>query len=179
MSSENIDLENARIADTQYLVRRSMTKGYLLFSILTPPIYIGFNLFRKRSSHISVNRLLRATWLGGVAGMYRTAGCIAGGGAVEYVRSANSNPETLRSRRIRAALDRASHRADDHATIGALLCAVLAPAIFWKHGATINLVFGGAGLGTAAGYFTHIARSASGDVPPTPVVPHLTSDSES
>jgi hypothetical protein len=119
MSSENIDLENARIADTQYLVRRSMTKGYHLFSILTPPIYIGFNLFRKRSSHISVNRLLRATWLGGVAGMYRTAGChsipyishiimhtgIGGGGAVEYVRSANSNPETLRSRRIRAALD--------------------------------------------------------------------------
>lgn len=71
MSSENIDLENARIADTQYLVRRSMTKGYQLFSILTPPIYIGFNLFRKRSSHITVNRLLRATWLSGVAGMYR------------------------------------------------------------------------------------------------------------
>jgi hypothetical protein len=70
MSSENIDLENARTADTQYLVRRSMTKGYQLFSILTPPIYIGFNLFRKRSSHITVNRLLRATWLSGVAGMY-------------------------------------------------------------------------------------------------------------
>ncbi|KAF8503745.1 hypothetical protein F5888DRAFT_1800033 [Russula emetica] len=172
MSSENIDLENARVADTQYLVRRSMTKGYQLFSILTPPVYIGFNLFRKRSSHITVNRLLRATWLAGVAG-------IGSGGAVEYVRSANSSPETLRSRRIRAALDRASHRADDHATIGALLCAVLAPAVFWKHGATINLVFGGAGLGTAAGYFTHIARSASGDVPPTPVVPHLTPDSES
>lgn len=30
---------------------------------------------------------------------------IGGGGAVEYVRSANSSPETLRSRRIRAALD--------------------------------------------------------------------------
>ncbi|KAN0124041.1 hypothetical protein V8E52_002531 [Russula decolorans] len=172
MSSESVDLENARIADTQYLVRRSMTKGYQLFSILTPPIYIGFNLFRKRSNHITVNRLLRATWLSGVAG-------IGSGGAVGYVRSANSSPETLRSRRIRAALDRASHRADDHATIGALLCAVLAPAIFWKRAATFNLVFGGAGLGTAAGYFTHIARSASGDVPPTPVVPHVTSDSES
>lgn len=30
---------------------------------------------------------------------------IGSGGAVEYVRSANSSPETLRSRRIRAALD--------------------------------------------------------------------------
>ncbi len=89
MASENTDLENARIADTQYLVRRSMTK----------------------------NRLLRATWLGGVAGMcHRTFQCnmyishhvhtgIGSGGAVEYVRSANSSPETLRSRRIRAALD--------------------------------------------------------------------------
>jgi hypothetical protein len=42
-----------------------------------------------------------------------------------------------------------------------------------------EVVFGGAGLGTAAGYFTHIARSVSGDVPSTPVVPHVTSDSES
>ena len=74
MSSETIDLENARIADTQYLVRRSMTKGYQLLSIITPPIYIGFNLFRKRSSQITVNRVLRATWLGGVAGMYPTTG---------------------------------------------------------------------------------------------------------
>ena len=67
--SETIDLENARIADTQYLVRRSMTKGYQLFSIVTPPVYIGFSLFRKGRSHITVNRLLRATWLGGVTGM--------------------------------------------------------------------------------------------------------------
>jgi hypothetical protein len=164
MTSENTDLEYARIADTQYLVRRSMTKGYQLFSILTPPVYIGLSLYRKGRGHITVNRLLRATWLGGVAG-------ISSGGAFEYVRSSNSTSETLRSRRIRAAIDRASHRADDHATIGALLFAVLTPAIFWKHGAAIHLVFGGAGLGTAAGYFTHIARSASGDVPPTPVVP--------
>jgi hypothetical protein len=42
-----------------------------------------------------------------------------------------------------------------------------------------EVVFGGAGLGTAAGYFAHIARSASGDVPSTPVVPPVTSDSES
>jgi len=69
MSSENIDLENARIADTQYLVRRSMTKGYQLLSILTPPIYVGFSLFRQGRGHFTVNRLLRATWLGGVAGM--------------------------------------------------------------------------------------------------------------
>jgi len=161
--------EYARLADIEYLVRRSMTKGYQLFSILTPPIYAGFSLYRKGRSPLTINRLLRATWLGGAAG-------IAGGGAFEYVRSSNSSFETLRSRRIHAAIDRASHRADDHATIGALLCAVLTPALFWRRGTTIHLVFGGAGLGTAAGYVTHIVRSASGDVPPTPVIPHKTSD---
>lgn len=115
--SETIDLEYARIADTQYLVRRSMTKGYQLFSIVTPPIYIGFSLFRKGRSHITINRLLRATWLGGVTGMclktiqypgytsYSVHLGIASGGAFEYVRSTNSSSETLRSRRIRVAID--------------------------------------------------------------------------
>jgi len=117
-----------------------------------------------------VNRLLRATWLGGAAG-------IVGGGAIEYIRSSNSSLETLRSRRIRALYDTASLRADDHATIGALLCAVLTPSIFWKRARTVHLIFGGAGLGTAAGYFTHIARTASGDVPPKPIVPPVASDS--
>ena len=58
----------ARLADTEYLVRRSGTRGYQLFSILTPPIYAGISIFRKGRGHLTVNRLLRATWLGGTAG---------------------------------------------------------------------------------------------------------------
>jgi hypothetical protein len=58
----------ARLADTEYLVRRSATKGYQLFSILAPPLYAGFSIFRKGRGHLTVNRLLRATWLGGAAG---------------------------------------------------------------------------------------------------------------
>lgn len=69
--SENIDSESARLADTEYLVRRSMTKGYQLFSIITPPIYAGFSLFRKGRGYFTMNRLLRATWLGGTAGRHR------------------------------------------------------------------------------------------------------------
>jgi hypothetical protein len=69
--SENIDPENARLVDTEYLVRRSMTKGYQLFSIITPPIYAGLSLFRKGRAHLTMNRLLRATCLGGVAGRHR------------------------------------------------------------------------------------------------------------
>ena len=73
MSSEkeSIDLYHARLADTEYLVRRSMMKGYQLFSILTPPIYAGFSLFQRGRGRLTVNRLLRATWLGGVAGRCR------------------------------------------------------------------------------------------------------------
>jgi hypothetical protein len=58
----------ARFADTEYLVRRSATKGYQLFSILTPPLYAGISIFRKGRGHLTINRLLRATWLGGAAG---------------------------------------------------------------------------------------------------------------
>jgi hypothetical protein len=58
----------ARLADTEYLVRRSATKGYQLFSILAPPLYAGFCVFRKGRGYLTVNRLLRTTWLGGAAG---------------------------------------------------------------------------------------------------------------
>ena len=55
-------------ADVEYLVRRGMTKGYQLFSLLTPPLYTAFVLARRGRSQFSVNRFLRATWLGGAAG---------------------------------------------------------------------------------------------------------------
>lgn len=113
--SEAIDMEHARLADTEYLVRRSMTKGYQLFSIITPPIYAGFTLLRKGRGHLTVNRLLRATWLGGAAGRHwvilwpmRISHArigIVGGGAFESIRSSNSSLETLRSRRIHALYD--------------------------------------------------------------------------
>ena len=59
----------ARDADTEYLVRRSMTKGYQLFSVITPPAYTAYVLARRPKGFFSVNRLLRATWIGGVAGL--------------------------------------------------------------------------------------------------------------
>ncbi|KAI0055482.1 hypothetical protein BV25DRAFT_1895119 [Artomyces pyxidatus] len=170
MSSLEPEFAAARSADTEYLVRRSMTKSYQLFSVITPPLYASTVLFRRGRGHLTVNRLLRATWLGGAAG-------IAGGGAFGYVRSVNSSADTLRARRIRAAYDTSSLRADDHATIGALLFAVVTPALFWKRATAIHLIFGGAGLGTAAGLLTHVGRSASGDVPPQHDLSPVTSDS--
>lgn len=149
----------ARSADVEVLVRRSMTKGYELLSLLTPPAYTAFVLARKGRGHLTVNRFLRANWIGGAAG------CV-GGGAFEYVRSAYADEVTIRRRRLLDAYDAPSLRADDHATIGALLFAVLTPAVLWKRASTANLILGGAGIGTALGLVTHHARTLTGDPAP-------------
>ncbi|KAH7889944.1 hypothetical protein F5I97DRAFT_1800459 [Phlebopus sp. FC_14] len=156
----------AHAADTELLVRRSMTKGYELFSLLTPPAYIAFVLARKGRGHFTANRFLRATWVGGAVG------CISGG-AFEYVRSANSSEATVTARRMRNTYDMASLRADDHATIGALLSAILTPAVLWKRAGTVNLVLGGAGVGSALGLLTHYGRTLTGDPPPTIQIPEI------
>lgn len=159
-------LSPAASADLEVLVRRSMTKGYELFSLLMPPAYIAFVLTRKGHGHLTVNRLLRATWVGSAAG------CL-GGGAFEYARSTSVSEATLRNRRLRNAYDAASLRADDHATIGAVISAVLTPALFWRRATTINLVLGGAGIGTTVGLLAHYGRTLAGDPSPRIQVPEI------
>ncbi|KAH7927753.1 hypothetical protein BV22DRAFT_1006486 [Leucogyrophana mollusca] len=154
----------AHAADTEVLVRRSMTKGYELLSLLAPPIYTAFVLVRKGRGHFTANRLLRATWVGGAVGC-------AAGGAFEYVRSANSNEVTVRTRRIQHAYDTASLRADDHSTIGAILLAVLTPAVLWKRASPVNLILGGAGIGSAVGVLTHYGRALTGSPAPKVDIP--------
>ncbi|KAI0816062.1 hypothetical protein BC628DRAFT_1405920 [Trametes gibbosa] len=153
-------------ADIEYFVRRGMTKGYQLLSLLTPPVYTVFALTRYGRSHINVNRLLRATWLGGSVG-------IVGGGAFEYARSAYSNPYKVRVRRLHATYDTSSIRADDHSTIGGILFAVITPALFWKRATSLNLILGGAGLGSAVGLIVHYTRTVTGDPAPTVPVPEI------
>jgi hypothetical protein len=56
-------------ADKEFLMRRSMTKGYQLFSLLAPPCYIAWVLVgRQGRNSLSLNRVLRATWVGGALG---------------------------------------------------------------------------------------------------------------
>ncbi|KAK7693185.1 hypothetical protein QCA50_002751 [Cerrena zonata] len=161
------EISQAHAADTEYFVRRGMTKGYQIASLVAPPIYVAFVLSRYGRSHLTINRALRSTWVGGATGL-------VGGGAFEYVRSAYSDPENVRTRRIRAAYDTASIRADDHSTIGGILFAVLMPAVFWKRASAVNLVLGGAGIGSALGVLTHHGRSISGDPPPATQIPGRT-----
>ena len=66
-----IDAATMHAADTEFFVRRGMTKGYQFLSLLTPPLYVAFAISRYGRSHVSVNRILRATWVGGSAGVCR------------------------------------------------------------------------------------------------------------
>jgi hypothetical protein len=59
----------AHAADTEYFVRRGMTKGYEYASLLTPPLYTVFVFSRRgRGARFTINQFLRATWIGGVVG---------------------------------------------------------------------------------------------------------------
>lgn len=70
MSVEEGSAASTRAVDTEYLVRQSMTAGYQIFSVLTPPAYLAFTLSRYGRKSLSFNRLLRATWIGGVGGLF-------------------------------------------------------------------------------------------------------------
>lgn len=159
MDSDLVETALAHSADTNYLVRLSMNTGYQIFSLLTPPIYTAFVLARKGRASWSLNRTLRATWVVGIGGA-------ATFGGVSYLRYANSSFETTRTRRIEAAYDTSRVRREDHSTIGAVLMAVLTPALLWKRANPVNLILGGAGLGSGLGVLTHYTRSLTGDVPP-------------
>jgi hypothetical protein len=103
-------------ADKEFLMRRAMTKGYQLFSLLAPPCYIAWTLAGNRGrGGLNLNRVLRATWVGGALGEVsrrvsigmNSAVCVgvAEGGAFEFIRSANSNDESIRTRRLKHAYD--------------------------------------------------------------------------
>lgn len=67
----------AHNADIEYFVRRGMTKGYQVASLLTPLMYTVFATTRYGRSHINVNRLLRAIWMGGSLGTFPLSGLFA------------------------------------------------------------------------------------------------------
>lgn len=211
--------------DREYLVRRSMLKGYQFGSLIAPPLYTALVLARRRGGALpwSLNRMLRATWIGGVAGKpfsvlaaivaipHGNASGVAQGGALEFLRTSYEDNFRLRTRHISAMYNvscfscmlqdtpkrlytcfpqRSSIRADDHSTIGAILGALLTPAIFWKRARSIHRKFtadivsidgllssrdavflGGAGIGAGAGLAAHWVRSVTGDRPPEAIPP--------
>lgn len=67
--STSVSPSEAHAADIEFFVRRGMTKGYQAMSLVTPPLYTIFILTRRGRSSWHLSRLLRASWVGGAAGM--------------------------------------------------------------------------------------------------------------
>jgi len=63
-----MEISSAHAVDTEYLVRGAMNSGYQWSSLLIPPAYITYVLARRGRGDLSLNRVLRATWIGGFAG---------------------------------------------------------------------------------------------------------------
>ncbi|PPQ86864.1 hypothetical protein CVT25_012583 [Psilocybe cyanescens] len=151
-------MSSAHAADTDYLVRQAMNTGYQWSSLIVPPAYLVYIVARKGRGSLSLDRFLAATWIGGLGG------AAAFGGAA-YVRNAYSSEQFVRARRIETAYDVDKLRRNDHSTIGGVLAAVITPAILWNRANVVNLILGGAGLGSTAGILTHYGRTMSGDPP--------------
>ncbi|KAF8522100.1 hypothetical protein BU17DRAFT_44979 [Hysterangium stoloniferum] len=141
-------------ADKEFVIRHSMLKGYQAFSLLTPPLYTAVTLFRRGRQGFAINRMLRATWVGGGIGT-------AIGGAMAWARLRSQLPESIHDRRIRLLYNVSQIRTDDHSTIGSILFAVLTPALLWNRASAMNLILGGAGIGSGVGVLVHVARSFS------------------
>jgi len=160
----------AHDADTNFLVRQSMSSGYQALSIAVPPLYTAFVIMKRGRGAWSLNRFLRATWMGGLTGTV-----VSGG--IAYGRYKYSNDESVHRRRLEMTYNTNRIRSQDHSIIGAVLMALLTPAIFWNRANIVNLILGGAGLGSAMGTLTHFARILTGD-PPDPIAIVIVEDKE-
>lgn len=79
MDPDLVETALAHSADTNYLVRQSMNTGYQILSLLTPPIYTALVLARRGRAAWSLNRTLRATWVGGIGGAQISSSTSMGG----------------------------------------------------------------------------------------------------
>lgn len=80
--------------DMAYVIRHSMKKGYQALSLITPPAYAAISLYRHGRRGFNINKLLRATWIGGGIG-------VGMGGGAAWLRLRSQSPESVHDRRIR------------------------------------------------------------------------------
>jgi hypothetical protein len=62
-------MSSAHAADTVYLVRQAANAGYQWSSLLAPPAYVAYVVARRGRGFLSLNQVLRATWVGGLGGI--------------------------------------------------------------------------------------------------------------
>ncbi|KAG8738141.1 hypothetical protein FRC12_016897 [Ceratobasidium sp. 428] len=158
-------LQAAHAADSEYILRQYSTRGYQTLSFVAPLAYIGYTVAKGKPWTLS--QTLRATWVGGLGGA-------AAGAGVGWAWASSVSPGRVHKARTKMAYDRNLLRLNDHSTIGMLLGGMITPAILLKRASIVNLVLGGAGLGSSVGAGVHFWRSLTEPgvpVAPGPVVP--------
>ncbi|KAJ7582561.1 hypothetical protein C8J56DRAFT_1167647 [Mycena floridula] len=150
--------------DVEFLVKDAISGGYRVASLLVPPVYTGLILARRGPGSLYVNRVLRATWIGGSIGA-------ASFGALAHARYSTTREDLVRERRLKteqAGLQLASSGVPprlDFMLTGGFIGAALTATIFWRRAHVVNLLLGGAGLGCDLGVITHYYQTF---VPPVP-----------
>ncbi|CAE6341126.1 unnamed protein product [Rhizoctonia solani] len=155
-------VQAAHAADSEYILRQYSTRGYQTLSFVAPIAYTGYALVRRRPW--SIQQTLRATWIGGLGG------AVAGAGT-GWAWATSSSPERVHRVRAKMAYDRSLLRLNDHSTIGMLLGAMLTPAIILKRARVLDLLLGGAGIGSSVGVMAHWWRSMTEPDPQVPGLP--------
>ncbi|KAG9084888.1 hypothetical protein FS749_004885 [Ceratobasidium sp. UAMH 11750] len=158
-------LQAANTADSEYVLRQYSTRGYQAFSFIAPLAYTGYAISKGKTW--SLRQTLRVTWVGGLGGA-------ATGAGVGWAWASSVSPERVHAKRTKLAYDRRILRLNDHSTIGMLLGAMVTPAILLRRASVVDLVLGGAGLGSSMGAGAHFWRTITEPgvpVGPGPVVP--------
>ncbi|KAJ7090220.1 hypothetical protein B0H15DRAFT_252777 [Mycena belliarum] len=132
-----------------------MKSSFGIGAICGVPLYFALMVSSRRPRKFSMERLLNVSTLSGV-------GVAVAGGAVAFSRNALSDAATLKQRRVELAYSASQRREDDFGTIGAILGACLAPAIFWTRAGLLDLTLGGGTLGYGGGFLTHHWQTSTG-----------------
>ncbi|GAA5887143.1 hypothetical protein JCM6882_009462 [Rhodosporidiobolus microsporus] len=140
----------------QTVLTHSAVKGIQSFALLSPPLLLARALIARRAPS-SLGSSLRSLTLGTfVVGP-------AAGGLVEFGRlywqGLTEGELGDKAARIRA--NEGQRRADDYATIGAVLGSLIAPTLLFRRAPLPWIIGSGASLGVAGGVLTHVAKGYS------------------
>lgn len=155
--------------DYNDVVKNAAQTGWQVASLAVPPFYVALTIARRGRSALTLNSVMRAQWIGGIAG----TGLGAGSGYAWLARRDQAGVHDLANRQR---YDAARVRRNDYSMAGAVVVAALSPALFWNYGRAFDLVLGGTSFGCAAGSLTHVfkampPRHSAPVLPPPPSSP--------
>ncbi|KAG8991694.1 hypothetical protein FRB90_001252 [Tulasnella sp. 427] len=138
-------------AARESLYKQITFRGFQYGSIVAAPAYILLTLARRRP--VTANSTLAATWVGGLTGA-------AAGYGAGYWNYKDLQDVKVTEAWAMIAYNRQQVRLNDYSTVGAVIGALLTPAIFYKRARLAHAVLGGASLGAGAGAVTHYWQGA-------------------